>query len=75
MFRAEEEKEEEDLFVFDDTIEGHRAPAVKPYSSTQASHSSTQARVRAAPLSPVVGQSDSAHFGRLTTLLPHFDPR
>ena len=26
----EEEEEEEDLFVFNDTIEGPRAPAVKP---------------------------------------------
>jgi hypothetical protein len=31
--------------------------------------------VRAAALSPVVGQSDFARLGRLTTLLPHFDPR
>jgi hypothetical protein len=31
--------------------------------------------VRAAPLSPVVGQSDFARLGRLTTLLPRFDPR
>ena len=29
--------------------------------------------VRAARLSPIVGQSDFARFGRLTTLLPHFD--
>ena len=35
----------------------------------------TQARVRASPLSPVVGQSDFARLGRLTALLPHFDPR
>jgi hypothetical protein len=33
---AEEEEEEEDLFVFNDTIEGPRAPAVKPGRVTQA---------------------------------------
>ena len=27
---GKEEEEEEDLFVFNDTIEGPRAPAVKP---------------------------------------------
>jgi len=32
----EEEEEEEDLFVFNDTIEGPRAPAVKPGRVTQA---------------------------------------
>ena len=32
----EEEVEEEDLFVFNDTIEGPRAPAVKPGRITQA---------------------------------------
>ena len=32
----EEEEEEEDLFVFNDTIEGPRAPAVKPGRITQA---------------------------------------
>ena len=31
-----EVEEEEDLFVFDDTIEGPRAPAVKPGRVTQA---------------------------------------
>ena len=31
-----EEEEEEDLFVFNDTIEGPRAPAVKPGRITQA---------------------------------------
>jgi hypothetical protein len=31
-----EEEEEEDLFVFNDTIEGPRAPAVKPGRVTQA---------------------------------------
>ena len=36
-----------DLFVFNYTIEGPRAPAVKPGRITQA-----------CPLSPVVGQSD-----------------
>ena len=30
------EEEEEDLFVFNDTIEGPRAPAVKPGRITQA---------------------------------------
>lgn len=46
---------------------GPRAPAVKPGRVTQ---------VRAAPLSPVVGgQSDFTRAGRLTTCLPHFDPR
>jgi hypothetical protein len=30
------EKEEEDLFIFNDTIEGPRAPAVKPGSVTEA---------------------------------------
>ena len=30
------EEEEEDLFVFNDTIEGPRAPAVKPGRVTQA---------------------------------------
>ena len=33
---GEEEEEEEDLFVFNDTIEGPRAPAVKPGRVTQA---------------------------------------
>jgi hypothetical protein len=33
---VEEEEEEEDLFVFNDTIEGPRAPAVKPGRVTQA---------------------------------------
>ena len=32
----EKEEEEEDLFVFNDTIEGPRAPAVKPGRITQA---------------------------------------
>jgi hypothetical protein len=32
---TEEEEEEEDLFVFNDTIEGPRAPAVKPGRVTQ----------------------------------------
>ena len=32
----EEEEEEEDLFVFNDTKEGPRAPAVKPGRVTQA---------------------------------------
>jgi hypothetical protein len=32
----EEEEEEVDLFVFNDTIEGARAPAVKPGRVTQA---------------------------------------
>ena len=32
----EKEEEEEDLFVFNDTIEGPRAPAVKPGRVTQA---------------------------------------
>jgi hypothetical protein len=32
----QEEEEEEDLFVFNDTIEGPRAPAVKPRRITQA---------------------------------------
>ena len=36
QFRGEEEEEEEDLFVFNDTIEGPRAPAVKPGRITQA---------------------------------------
>ncbi len=31
-----EEEEEEDLFVFNDTIEGPRAPVVKPGRITQA---------------------------------------
>ena len=31
-----QEEEEEDLFVFNDTIEGPRAPAVKPGRITQA---------------------------------------
>jgi hypothetical protein len=31
-----EEEEEEDLFVFNDTVEGPRAPAVKPGRITQA---------------------------------------
>ena len=31
--------------------------------------------VRAAPLSPAVGQSDCARLGRLTTLLSHLDHR
>jgi hypothetical protein len=51
-------------FVFNDTTEGPRAPAVKP----RACHSSLT-RVRAAPLSPGVGQSDFARLRRLTTLL------
>jgi hypothetical protein len=38
-------------------------------------HHSSLTRVRAAPLSPVVGQSDVASLGRRTTLLPRFDPR
>ena len=38
-------------------------------------HHSSLTRVRAAPLSPVVGQSDVARLGRRTTLLPRFDPR
>jgi hypothetical protein len=33
---AAEEEEEEDLFVFNDTIEGPRAPAVKAGRITQA---------------------------------------
>ena len=33
---GEGEEEEEDLFVFNDTIEGPRAPAVKPGRVTQA---------------------------------------
>ena len=36
MLRCREEEEEEDLFVFNDTIEGPRAPAVKPGRVTQA---------------------------------------
>jgi hypothetical protein len=32
----EEEEEEEDLFVFNDTVEGPRAPAVKPGRIIQA---------------------------------------
>ena len=32
----EEEEEEKDLFVFNDTIEGHRAPALKPGRVTPA---------------------------------------
>jgi hypothetical protein len=32
----EEEEEEEDLFVLNDTVEGPRAPAVKPGRVTQA---------------------------------------
>ena len=46
------------LFVFNDTIEGPRAPSVKPGRVTLS-------RVRAAPLSPVVGQSDFDPLGRL----------
>jgi hypothetical protein len=34
-FKAEEEEEKEDLFVFNDTVEGPRAPAVKPRRITQ----------------------------------------
>ena len=34
--REEEGEEEEDVFVFNDTIEGSRAPAVKPGRVTQA---------------------------------------
>jgi hypothetical protein len=33
---TEEEEEEEDLFVFNDTVEGPMAPAVKPGRITQA---------------------------------------
>jgi hypothetical protein len=33
--QEEEEEEEADLFVFNDTIEGPRAPAVKPGRVTQ----------------------------------------
>ena len=36
LVRLEEEEEEEDLFVFNDTVEGPRAPAVKPGCVTQA---------------------------------------
>ena len=36
MEAKEEEEEAEDLFVFNDTIEGPRAPAVKPGRVTQA---------------------------------------
>jgi hypothetical protein len=36
IVRGEEEEEEEDLFVFNDTIEGPRASAVKPGRITQA---------------------------------------
>ena len=61
---VEGEEEEEDLFVFNVTIEGPRAPAVKPGRITQA-----------APLSPVVGQSDCARCGRLTIFLPRFGLR
>jgi hypothetical protein len=35
----------------------------------------TLTRVRAAPVSPVAGQSDFARLGRLTTLLPRSDPQ
>ena len=35
-WEEEEEEEEEDLFVFNDTEEGPRAPAVKPGRITQA---------------------------------------
>jgi hypothetical protein len=34
-FKAEEEEEKEDLFVFNDTVEGPRAPAVKPGRITE----------------------------------------
>ena len=39
MLRREEEQEEEDLVVFNDTIESPRAPAVKPGRITQATKS------------------------------------
>jgi len=42
-----------------DTIQGPRAPEVKPGRIT-----TSLTRVRAAPLSPVVNQSDFARFGR-----------
>ncbi len=45
-----DDDEEDDLFVFNDTIELPRAPAVNPGRVTLT-------RVRAAPLSPVVGDS------------------
>ena len=66
-------EEEEELFVFNDTIEGPRAPAVKPGASLKPDES--EVRECAAPLSPVVGQSDLALLAHLTTLLPRFDPR
>jgi hypothetical protein len=66
--QREAREEEEDLFVFNDTVEGPRAPAVKAGLITQAS------QVRA-PLSPVVGQSDCARCGRLTIFLPRFGLR
>jgi hypothetical protein len=78
----EEEREEKDLFVFNDTIEGPKVPAVKPgrvgvtqvevtESSTNKKHTlSSLTRVRTAPLPLVVGQSEFARLGSLTTLLP-----
>ena len=42
-YDAVEEEEEEDLFVFNDTIEGPRAPAVKPRRVTEAEYDSTSA--------------------------------
>jgi hypothetical protein len=36
LWREGEEEEEEDLFVFNDTIEGPRAPTVKSGRVTQA---------------------------------------
>jgi hypothetical protein len=36
--RAEEEDEEEDLFLVNDTVEGPRAPAVKPAADSTVGH-------------------------------------
>jgi len=45
FFGGMEEEEEEDLFVFNDTMEGPRAPALSKGASLQ----SSLTRVRAAP--------------------------
>ena len=60
---GEEEEEEEDLFVFNDTTEGPRAPAVKPGRITQAYESES--------CSPVSG----GRTIRLCSLWPSDDHR